>query len=110
MVISTEEERDLYNADCYRQLVARQRAGEGRPGRSNNCDICGFEPYTKNKYREKQDHLTKQHFKERIDALLPLTSPYRYTRISIQSYVTWRHVFNILCIANVCRLYPMSSF
>ena len=81
--ISSEEERDLYNADCYRQLVARQRAGEGRLGRSNNCDICGFEPYTKNKYREKQDHLTKQHFKERIDALLPLTSPYRYTRISI---------------------------
>ena len=44
--------------------------------RSNHCDICGFEPYTKNKYREKQDHLAKNHFKERIEALLPLTSPY----------------------------------
>ena len=25
----------------------------------NECEICGFVPYTKNKYREKQDHLAK---------------------------------------------------
>ena len=48
---------------------------------THTCELCGFEPKTKNKYREKQDHLTKQHFKERIDALLPLTSPYRYRRV-----------------------------
>jgi len=28
-------------------------------GIKNECEICGFIPYTKNKYREKQDHLAK---------------------------------------------------
>ena len=42
----------------------------------NECEICGFVPYTKNKYREKQDHLAKFHFKERIDAVMPTTRPY----------------------------------
>ena len=48
------------------------RAGRGR----NECEICGFVPYTKNKYREKSDHLAKFHFKERIDALMPKYRPY----------------------------------
>ena len=43
---------------------------------THTCELCGFEPKTKNKYREKQDHLAKLHFKERIDDLLPLGSPY----------------------------------
>ena len=33
-------------------------------------------PYTKNKYREKQDHLAKFHFKERIEAVMPKARPY----------------------------------
>merc|ERR1711899_53527 len=34
------------------------------------CELCGFEPKTKNKYREKQDHLMNRHFKKQIDQLL----------------------------------------
>ena len=33
----------------------------GRP-----CEICGFEPKTKNKSRERQDHLAMKHYRERI--------------------------------------------
>jgi tetrahydromethanopterin S-methyltransferase subunit B len=34
------------------------------------CELCGFEPKTKNKYREKQDHLMNRHFKKQIDLLM----------------------------------------
>merc|ERR1711899_387251 len=34
------------------------------------CELCGFEPKTKNKYREKQDHLMNRHFKKQIDQLV----------------------------------------
>jgi len=34
------------------------------------CELCGFEPKTKNKYREKQDHLMNRHFKKQIDQLM----------------------------------------
>merc|ERR1712183_174218 len=34
------------------------------------CELCGFRPKTKNKYREKQDHLMNRHFKKQIDQLL----------------------------------------
>ena len=73
--ISTVEERHRYNVKCYQKLQ-QTHLGKFDLSKTNNCDICGFEPYTKNKYREKQDHLTKQHFRERIECLLPLTSPY----------------------------------
>jgi len=73
--ISSEEERNSYNEICYERLHSssdRRKTGLGR----NCCEICGFVPYTKNKYREKQDHMAKSHFKERIDGLLPSGSPY----------------------------------
>ena len=35
----------------------------GRP-----CELCGFEPKTKNKSRERQDHLAMKHYRERIQA------------------------------------------
>ena len=40
------------------------------------CEFCGFEPRTKNKYREKQDHLVEKHFKDEIDKIIPFCSPY----------------------------------
>ncbi len=52
----TEDDRDAFNAKEY----ARFR---GKGTTRNECEICGFVPYTKNKYREKQDHLAKLHFK-----------------------------------------------
>ena len=39
----------------------------------NNCIICGFKPTTRNKYRENQDHLIREHFKEQIEKLLPMS-------------------------------------
>ena len=40
------------------------------------CEICSFVGNTKNKYREKQDHLVKFHFKEQIKAVIPKAQPY----------------------------------
>jgi len=39
----------------------------------HQCELCGFNAKTKNKYREKQDHLMKWHFSQRIDEILPAT-------------------------------------
>ena len=73
--ISTEAERNSYNISCYQKL--HSEPDNWKMGLMRNCcEICGFAPYTKNKYREKQDHLAKLHFKERIDNLLPFGSPY----------------------------------
>ena len=43
---------------------------------THTCELCGFEPKTKNKYREKQDHLVMKHFKEKIDKIFPHSRPY----------------------------------
>merc|ERR1719334_3017259 len=67
----TEEERWQYNVKVYQKF---KQSGTGLL--RNECEICGFVPYTKNKYREKQDHLAKFHFKERIDEVLPTSRPY----------------------------------
>ena len=58
----TEEDRDTFNAKEYERFRAKGLLLLTR----NECEICGFVPYTKNKYREKQDHLAKSHFKVRI--------------------------------------------
>ena len=34
------------------------------------CELCGFEPKTINKLREKQDHLIMKHFKEKINDIV----------------------------------------
>jgi len=40
------------------------------------CPICKFQATTKNPYRHLQDHLARNHFKERIAAELPTKKPY----------------------------------
>jgi hypothetical protein len=49
-------------------LLAQANASEKKtPAASARpCEICGFEPKTKNKSRERQDHLAMKHYKERI--------------------------------------------
>ncbi len=42
--------------------TAVDRRSGGRP-----CEICGYEPKTKNKSRERSDHLAMKHYKERIE-------------------------------------------
>jgi len=79
----SEEQRSRKNVQDYKRLNSMMM-GEARA--RNECEICGFIPYTKNKYREKQDHLAKMHFKERIDVLIPTTRPYAcpYTSCAYQ--------------------------
>lgn len=43
---------------------------------NHTCELCGFEPKTKNKYREKQDHLVMKHFKQKVVNMFPQTRPY----------------------------------
>merc|ERR1719270_1134763 len=43
--------------------VISQSRSTGRP-----CELCGFEPKTKNKSRERQDHLAMKHYRDRIQA------------------------------------------
>ena len=40
------------------------------------CMMCGFKATTKNKYRELQDHLVRQHFQDRIKSALPTRRPF----------------------------------
>jgi len=51
---------------------------------THTCELCGFEPKTKNKYREKQDHLVMKHFKERIDKIFPHCRPYTCPNIECE--------------------------
>lgn len=44
------------------------------------CELCGFEPKTKNKYRERKHHLVTKHFKERIDQEIPNSEPFSCLR------------------------------
>ena len=40
------------------------------------CELCDFEPSTQNKYRERRDHLVREHFYDKIDKILPQCKPY----------------------------------
>ena len=41
------------------------------------CELCGYVPTTKNKSREKQDHLARIHFKDKIYKVIPKCRPYK---------------------------------
>ena len=64
------------------KFSCRGMSNEGLPKNTSGfrtthtCELCGFEPRTKNKYREKQDHLVMKHFKEKIDKIFPHCRPY----------------------------------
>ena len=49
---------------------------EQRGWSSTPCELCGFQPKTKNKYREKLDHLVLKHFRDQLNNLLPQTRPF----------------------------------
>ncbi len=52
---------------------SQDRRNTGRP-----CEICGYEPKTKNKSRERQDHLAMKHYRQRIEEdLKDVTSNYK---------------------------------
>ena len=41
------------------------------PSSSHTCELCGFKAVTKNKYREKQDHMSKWHYSKRLEMIIP---------------------------------------
>ena len=41
------------------------------PSNAHQCELCGFKAITKNKYREKQDHISKWHFAKRLEMIIP---------------------------------------
>ena len=41
------------------------------PSNAHQCELCGFKAITKNKYREKQDHVSKWHFAKRLETIIP---------------------------------------
>ena len=60
---------------------------------ANTCELCGFEPKTKNKSRERRDHLAKKHYRERIQKELwdnyPSCPLCEY--VGKDRYTTYRH-------------------
>ena len=88
----TEDAMDVKSTDfsstSYQQVTPHAKFGLGawrltsgtnrwtRNQKSLTCELCGFEPRTKNKYREKQDHLVEKHSKDEIDKIIPFCSPY----------------------------------
>ena len=44
------------------------------PSGAHQCELCGFKAVTKNKYREKQDHMAKWHFSKRLELIIPQNS------------------------------------
>eukprot|EP00088_Acartia_fossae_P022403 TRINITY_DN2361_c0_g2_i2.p1 TRINITY_DN2361_c0_g2~~TRINITY_DN2361_c0_g2_i2.p1 ORF type:complete len:798 (-),score=130.93 TRINITY_DN2361_c0_g2_i2:206-2599(-) len=63
--------QDYSNVEHYKKLKA-----SGQSPKNLDCEICGFQPQTKNVYRARQDHLLRVHFKDRIDALIPFQKPF----------------------------------
>lgn len=74
---------DLPNMDDHMihasTLTAATTSTSTVPSRSTGrpCEICGFEPKTKNKSRERQDHLAMKHYRERIQSDLAAAQNYK---------------------------------
>ena len=58
------------------RLKAYEGGMRGVADYSSMCELCGFKPKTKNKYRERQDHLYMKHFKKEFDLIMPHVSPW----------------------------------
>merc|ERR1719450_314393 len=56
------------NKAAPRNSTTSASGGRGTLPTGRPCEICGFEPKTKNKSRERQDHLAMKHYRERIQA------------------------------------------
>merc|ERR1719361_1331092 len=56
------------NKNPSRSTTAPTAGGRGALPTGRPCEICGFEPKTKNKSRERQDHLAMKHYRERIQS------------------------------------------
>ena len=67
----------------------------------HTCELCGFEPSSKNKYREKQDHLVRKHFREQIEEeidrkMLPQLSMKQLYNRNYNPYT--ENIKNVFCL------------
>jgi hypothetical protein len=79
ILVSTPEENFASQSTLKSTTKSATTTNGLVPNRSTGrpCEICGFEPKTKNKSRERQDHLAMKHYRERIQADLATTDSYR---------------------------------
>ena len=50
------------------------------------CEFCGFEPKTKNKRQDKEDHIIRVHFRDELDKIFPKENSYSPGPSSIYSW------------------------
>ena len=50
------------------------------------CELCGFEPKTKNKSRERMNHLTRKHFQEQMNNKLNSDNPKKCPRCDMRDF------------------------
>merc|ERR1719328_648450 len=80
-----EEQLDT-SASTSSASVARRKStvitGQGT-STTRMCEICGFEPKTKNKSRERMDHLAMKHFRDQMISELRKDKPMKCPRCDI---------------------------
>merc|ERR1719367_677595 len=80
-----EEQLDT-SASTSSASVARRKStvitGQGT-STTRMCEICGFEPKTKNKSRERMDHLAMKHFRDQMISELRKDKPMKCPRCEV---------------------------
>ena len=62
------------------QSVRRKSVNSTSQGVTRVCELCGFEPKTKNKSRERMDHLAMKHFRDQMISELRKDKPMKCPR------------------------------
>ena len=65
------------------QALRRKSVNTTAPGVTRLCELCGFEPKTKNKSRERMDHLAMKHFREQMISELRKDKPMKCPRCDV---------------------------
>ena len=63
--------------------VRRKSTNNQQNSNSRMCELCGFEPKTKNKSRERMDHLAMKHFREQMISELRKDKPMKCPRCDV---------------------------
>ena len=86
-ILSENEDRSMENVVLHQPVVDfdtnKLHASENLGLEIDKfcCELCDFVTQTKNKIREKQDHLSRVHFKDKIDRIVPKCRPYNCPEI-----------------------------
>ena len=80
--LSPSPEQDMLDPSASDTM---RRKSSGSHGMSTNriCELCGFEPKTKNKSRERMDHLAMKHFRDQMINELRKDKPMKCPRCDV---------------------------